>query len=170
MKIREHCHNYLKKNETLDCATKINYVVNEGFEIRTGYDVHADNRVMSKLNLKYSDDEKPGKGCVARIIIKRRCNISKLINKRCERTHMRKITKKRNSDEVKENGDKDESQSFKFGSQWYTTNGEEYKPSGKIVAYKKSYYLDIITDLKSQLDRKDDVSNLWFDKFNCNAI
>ena len=83
-----------KKDASIDCATKINYVVNEGFEIRTGYDVYAENRVMGKLNLKYSDDEKPAKGCVARLIVKRRCNIAKLINKRCKWTHQNKITKK----------------------------------------------------------------------------
>ena len=51
---------YVKKDESIECATKINYVVNEGFQIRMGYDVYAENRVMEKLNLKYSDDEKPG--------------------------------------------------------------------------------------------------------------
>ena len=73
-----------KKDESIECATNINYVVNEGFQIRTGYDVYAKNRVINHLNLKYSDDEKVGKGSVARMIVKRRCNISKLINKRNE--------------------------------------------------------------------------------------
>ena len=85
---------YVKKDESIECATKINYVVNEGFQIRTGYDVYAENRVMEKLNLKYSDDEKRGKGSVARMIVKRRCNIAKLINKPCEQTHMKKSDKK----------------------------------------------------------------------------
>ena len=77
----------VKKDDSIECDAKINYVVNEGFQIRTIYEVYAEVRVMEKLNIKCSDEDNSVNGSSSRMIVKRRCNIAKPINKQCERMH-----------------------------------------------------------------------------------
>ena len=61
-----------KKDESIECALKINYVMNDAVQIGVGYDVYAEQIVMNHLNIKYLDDEKVGKGSVVRMTVKRR--------------------------------------------------------------------------------------------------
>ena len=63
-----------KKDDSIEYATKIIYIVNARFQIRTAYDACVEVRVMAKLNIKYFDTVNSMKRSVARIIDKRQCN------------------------------------------------------------------------------------------------
>ena len=50
---------------------------------------------MNKLKLKYKDEEYKTKGCIARMIITKKSELNKLINKRSDSTHQKNISSKR---------------------------------------------------------------------------
>ena len=92
-------------------ATKINTILNEDFKIRSGYEYYAEEIIMKNLNIKYLDqEENSDKGSIVRMIVNRKCNIAKVVNKRVETSHQ-----KRTPTEVKSVPERDEKQSFAFG-------------------------------------------------------
>ena len=91
--------------------------------------------------------------------MKRKCNLAKVINSRCHNTHQGKVSIKRSTTQVKNKPKRDAKQAFMIGEdKWYTTSGEDYKPSGQKVEYGSQYYIDIINELKQQLNDREEVS------------
>ena len=87
---------------------------------------------MNKLKFKYKDDEYKKKGCIARMIITRKSELNKLINKRSDSTHQKKISSKR----VKNNGDRKSKGTFTVIAPDKST--ECYKRDGSICDSEKS--------------------------------
>ena len=99
--------------------------------------------------MKYSDERSKTKGCIAHMVVKRKCNFAKVINRRCATTYQGKVLIKRNSTQVKKTLGYDTNQAFMIGNNnWYTTSGDNHTPSGKKAEYGNQYYIDIIADLK----------------------
>ena len=67
---------------------------------------------MEKLKLKYSDKWSKTKRCIARMVVKRKCNPAKVINRRCETTHKGKVTIKWNSTQVQKAPERDTNEAF----------------------------------------------------------
>ena len=145
-------------DDSIECATKINTILNEDFRIRSGYERTIESIIMKKLNIVYTDQESTAKGCVARMVVKRKCNIAKVINKRVDRTHQGKVHIKRTQDEVAALLLKDSEQAFAVGtSGWFTSDGKQYEPTGKIVSKRSHFYMNKIAKLESELKKKEDI-------------
>ena len=81
---------------------------------------------MQKLRLKYIETENNDKdmGSIARMVVKRKCDLAKVINKRAQNTHKQKVLIKRTPDEVKWNPIKGTKKAFVFGKHgWFTKDG-----------------------------------------------
>ena len=100
---------------------------------------------MKKLNIKYTDEEENSdKGSIARMIINRKCNISKVINKRVMNTHQNKVLRKRKPYEVK-TMPVYAYQSFVFEDEgWFTSDGKQFEVSDDKPKNKNIYYRDKI--------------------------
>ena len=81
-------------DDSPECAAKINTAINNTFTENSGFEYYLYTKIMEKFKLKYTDDVYT-KGSIARMIVMRKCEWGKLINKRTERTHQKKILKTR---------------------------------------------------------------------------
>ena len=80
-------------------------------------------------------------GCIARMVVKRKCDLSKVINKHLENTHAKKVLVKWTPDEVKQNPIKDRKQAFVFGEKrWFTKKGFEVNHNEEIEDQSLNYY------------------------------
>ena len=68
--------------------------MNNTFTQKSGYEFYLETKIMKKFKLKFIEDSHC-KGSIARMIVTRKCELSKVINKRAERTHQKKILKVR---------------------------------------------------------------------------
>ena len=84
-----------RNDDSIDTAKKLYKVVHSTFDDKSGYEIYMETNIMNKLKLKYKDEEYKKKGCIARMIITRKSELNKLINKRSETTHQKKISRKR---------------------------------------------------------------------------
>ena len=77
-------------------ATKINdmmYVPLDG-----GYEFYMEEKIMKDLKIKHDSSITPApKGCIARMIVNRKCILTKLINKRSESSHQLENNYKKDS-------------------------------------------------------------------------
>ena len=80
-----------------------------------GYEYYTEIKVIDILNLKCIDDSYAVKDCVARMVVKRKCNLAKIIYKRCQKHIKKKVITKRISNEVRNERVKDKNQAFVFG-------------------------------------------------------
>ena len=72
-------------------AIKLNDVMHASFEDECGYEFYMENTIMKKMKLKYDDKTPNIKGSIARMIVNRKCEITKVINKRAEKSHQKKL-------------------------------------------------------------------------------
>ena len=130
-----------KDDGSIETATKVYSILNEYFKIRSGYEYYGEGVIMNKLNIKYSDqDENSEKGSIARMIVNRKCNIAKVVNKRVKSTHQNSIIRKRTPTEVKSVPKRGEQQSFALGkSGWFTDTGEQFLYNDKTPRKKTNY-------------------------------
>ena len=84
-----------RNDDSIDTAKKLYEVVHATFDDKSCYEIYMEANVMKKLKLKYKDEEYKKKGCIARMIITRKSELNKLINKRSDSTHQKKISSKR---------------------------------------------------------------------------
>ena len=77
---------------------KINTVINNTFTENSGFEYSLYTKIMKKFKLKYTDDVSI-KGLIARMIVMRKYELGKVINKRAERMHQKKILKTRSKKE-----------------------------------------------------------------------
>ena len=77
-----------------ECAAKMNTVVNNTLTENSGFEYSLYTKIMKKFKLKYTDDVSI-KGLIARMIVTRKYELEKVINKRVERTHQNEILKTR---------------------------------------------------------------------------
>ena len=71
-------------------AVKVYEVMHGTFDDQAGYEYYMETSIMKKLMIKYEDLVTILiKGCVARMIVNRKCVLTKLINKRAENLHQK---------------------------------------------------------------------------------
>ena len=93
-------------------------------------------RRLQQIAGEVRDEENSDKdvGCIAMMDVKCKCDLSKVINKRVQNTHQKRVLLKRILDEVKQNPIKDRKQAFVFGEKrWFTKEGFEVNHNGEIV-------------------------------------
>ena len=101
--------------------------MNNTFTQKSVYKFYLEMKLMKTFKLKYVEDSHV-KGSIARMIVTRKCELSKVINKRAERTHKKKILKVRYNKE-EENAKKigaKKSNSFRIDENWYNDDGSIY--------------------------------------------
>ena len=78
-----------KFDDSVECAFKINQILTESFDDNGVIPYHCETKVMNNLKLKYIEEENNDKdvGCIARIVVKRKCDLSKVTNTRVQNTH-----------------------------------------------------------------------------------
>ena len=89
-------------------ASKINRVMNTQFEESHAYECYMETVVMKRIGLQYDCSNPKKKGCIARMITRKRSDMFKVVNKRSEISHQKKISTNRlsvegNEEEAKKN-------------------------------------------------------------------
>jgi len=107
-----------------------------------GYEYYQEIEIMDDLKLRYSDKDSKLKSSIARMVIQRRQEIAKVIEKRAERTHHKKITAKQSVIEHNATKRKSRLQSFQMNGRWYTKEGVVFNP-------------------ETQSSKKEDLSNFY---------
>ena len=83
---------------------------------------------MKKFKLKYNNDDT--KGYIAQMIVLKKCELVKVINKRAENTHRKKIPKTRYSNgSTEREKTKMKPNSFRINKEWYNDDGSVYDES-----------------------------------------
>ena len=79
-----------KCNSLQEQAVKVYEVMHGTFDNQAGYEYYMETSIMKKLMIKYEDLVTSSiKGCVARMIVNWKCVLTKLINKRAEKSHQK---------------------------------------------------------------------------------
>ena len=142
-----------RNDDSIDTAKKLYEVVHATFDDKSCYEIYMEANIMKKIKLKYKDAEYKKKGCIARMIITRKSELNKLINKRSDSTHQKKISSKR----VELNGDRNSKGTFTVKGP--NKNTECYKRDGSISNSKKSveiqefdslFYMEKIRKLENE--------------------
>ena len=101
-------------------------MINGQFEDCQGYEYYIKSQLMENFKLKYDTDDSGEKGNIARIAVRKRVNLAKLIKYREEIKYEPSITKKQTQEETAEEGKwkvKVE-KGFKMGTtKWYRGDG-----------------------------------------------
>ena len=145
-----------KYDGSVECAVKLT----ESFDDDGVFSYYCETRVMNNLKLKYIEEENSDKdvGCIARMVVKRKCDISKVFNKRAGNTHAKKVLVKRTPDEVKENPIKDRKQAFVFSKKrWFTKESFEVNHNGEIEDESLNYYKQKYEQLQKKFDDREKV-------------
>ena len=97
------------------------------FTENSRYEYYLETKIMKKFKLQYIEDACI-KWSIARMIVTRKCELAKVINKRAERTHQKKILKTRlKKDETEEdNALKMKMYSYRIKDEWYNDDGSVY--------------------------------------------
>ena len=140
-------------------ASKINRVMNTQFEESHAYECYMETVVMKRIGLQYDCSNPKKKGCIARMITRKRSDMFKVVNKRSEISHQKKISTNRlsvegNEEEAKKNigvGGK----TFQIvGEGWYKPDGTVYDNDETSSQSQDPYYQRTIQKLKSELKKK----------------
>ena len=142
-----------KNDDSLDTAKKLYKIVHATFDDYSGFEVYMENRIMDRLELKYQDDSPRIKGCIARMIMTRKSELNKLINKRTECTHQKKISSKRLD---KNSGGRKSKGTFTIKgpqkAETYNRDGSicGTTGSGEVNRFDSYYYMETIRKLQQE--------------------
>ena len=114
-----------------------------------------EGRIMKILMIIYDDDTGINrganeKGCIARMIATRKSELNKLINKRSDSTHQKKISSKRLKTDTNESSQRKMKRSFSVtGSnieEYFNRDGSVYSNSSKyaIILFNNHFYMEKI--------------------------
>ena len=151
-----------------DCAAKINTVINNTFSESSGFEYYLETKIMKKFKLKYIDDVSMN-GSIARMIVVRKCELGKVINKRAEKTHQKKILKTRykNEDGESKNLAAKNPCSFRIEKDWFNDDGSVYD-ANKMASQttvpdemNQNYYQGKIKELQEELKLAKKVFNCF---------
>lgn len=146
-----------KDDSSVETATKINSIINGHFEECHGYEYYIENEIMDQFNLKYCANDDTTKGSIARMVVKKRVNLSKAINRRSETTHGQTIVKKRSVKETKIHGKRRTKivKGFKTGDRWYDGTGSvATNVKGNTTADQLEFYKLKMEEIKLQYDKE----------------
>lgn len=74
----------------------MNNIMHGTFNNQAGYEYYMQSSIMKILRFNHEDNITSNiKGCIAGMIVNRKCVLTKLINKRAEKSHQKKIITKR---------------------------------------------------------------------------
>ena len=142
-----------RNDDSIDTAKKLYEVVHATFDDKSCYEIYMEANVMKKLKLKYNDEEYKKKGCIARMIITRKSELNKLINKRSDSTHQKKILSKR----VIKNGDRNSKGTFTVkapdkSTECYNRDGSfcVSEKSVEIAQFDSLFYMEKIRNLENE--------------------
>ena len=146
-----------KDDSSVETATKINSIINGHFEEWHGYEYYMENEIMNQFNLKYCSNDDMTKGSIARMVVKKRVNLSKAVNRRSETTHKQTIVKKRSVKETENHGKRRRKicNGFKTGDRWYDGAGSiATNVMGNTTADQLEFYKLKIEEIKLQYDQE----------------
>ena len=146
-----------KDDSSVETATKINSIINGHFEEWHGYEYYMENEIMNQFNLKYCSNDDTTKGSIARMVVKKRVNLSKAINRRSETTHGQTIVKKRSVKETEIHGKRRKKivKGFKTGDRWYDGAGSiATNVKGNTTADQLEFYKLKMQEIKLQYDKE----------------
>ena len=110
---------------------------------------------MKNLRLQYIDEMDKHMGSIARMAVRRKNDLAKVVNKRVSTSHQLRVVSNRTSDEVVKEKVKDRNQSFRFGEgPWYTKDGIEYDPSKEKPEKTTNYYKKKCVELQQRLNEQ----------------
>ena len=142
-------------------AAKINTIINSTFTENSGYEYYLETKIMKEYKLKYGDDDNI-KGSIARMIVLRKCELAKSINKRAEKTHQKRIVKVRmkHEDVNDKKIEKKNPNSYRIDNAWFNDDGSEYTKTETLS--KKSdddtmFFMERIKQLQEELKQTKEV-------------
>ena len=142
-----------RNDDSIDTAKKLYEVVHATFDDKSCYEIYMEANIMKKLKLKYKDEKYKKKGCIARMIITRKSELNKLINKRSDSTHQKKISSKR----VEINGDRNSKGTFTVKgpnkmTECYKRDGSicDSQKNVKIQEFDSLFYMEKIRKLENE--------------------
>ena len=142
-----------RNDDSIDTAKKLYEVVHATFDDKSCYEIYMEANVMKKLKLKYNDEEYKKKGCIARMIITRKSELNKLINKRSDSTHQKKISSKR----VIKNSNQNSKGTFTVkapdkSTECYNRDGSfcDSEKSVEIAQFDSLFYMEKIRNLENE--------------------
>ena len=151
-------------------AVKINEVMHASFNDQCGYEFYMESDIMKKLKIVYSDVDLSVKGSIARMITIRKVALAKLINKRSEKTHQKKIVSKRQPGQKLDDSVLRDKFSFQISmsgvndNKWYMRDGTMCDGTicnnvlkNETPKFNPQFYIDKIRKLELQLKAKDEV-------------
>ena len=151
-----------KNNNDNTTAAKINTIINKTFTEKSGYEFYLETKILKQFKIKYAD-ELEIKGSIARMIVMRKCELGKAINKRSEKTHQKKIVKVRmKHNQSNENKfQKINTNSFRIDNNWFNDDGSEYTGNNNhgasITTDDTLFYIEKIRNLEEELKRTKEV-------------
>ena len=90
------------------------------------------------------------------MVVKRKCNIPKSLNKQTQKTHQGKMRIKRNKEEVSVLPLRDAEQAFSVGkNKWFRMGGKEYEATGSTKTKRNNYNLKRIQKLEEEIKEKE---------------
>jgi len=145
-----------KNDDSVDTAKKLYEIVHATFDDNSGFEMYMESKIMNRLELKYNDDSLRNKGCIARMVMTRKSELNKLINKRTECTHQKKISSKRLG---KIDGNRNSKGTFTIKGpekcETYNRDGSicGTKGSGEINRFDNYYYMEMIRNLQQEKNK-----------------
>ena len=146
-----------KQDGSVNTAGKINTIVNTTFTDSSGYEFYLEAQIMKKFKLRYTEGQT--KGSIARMIVLRKCELAKVINKRSESTHQKKILKIRCEVDTKDKR-RMKTNSFRINEDWYNDDCSVYDEI-KTTA-KTDDSIRLVEKIK-ELERELKIANEVFD-------
>ena len=138
--------------------------MNTQFEESHAYGCYMETMVMKKIRLQYDYSNPKKKGCKAQMVTRKRSDMFKVVNKRSENSHQKKISTNRisaegNEEETKKNIG-DQGKPFQIvGEGWYKPDGTVYDNEEASSQSQDPYYQRTIMKLQSEL--KKNTKELW---------
>ena len=142
-----------RNDDSIDTAKKLYEIVHATFDDKSGYEIYMELIIMDRLKLKYKKEGYKKKGCIARMIITRKSELNKLINKRSEATHQKKISSKRTERKGSSRNSRD---TFTIKgpneTECYNRDGSicGSKASGEVKRFDSHFYMEKIRALEVQ--------------------
>ena len=133
--------------------------MNPQFEESHAYESYIETVVMKRIGLQYDCSNPKKKGCIARMIPRKRSDMFKVVNKRSEISHQKKISTNRlsvegNEEEAKKNIGVGGKPFQIVGEGWYKPDGTVYDNEEASSQSQDTYYQRTIQKLQSEIKKK----------------
>ena len=139
----------------IDLKAKINDLINGEFAQYHMYEFYMESDLMEKFNLKYDNVNNGLKGCISRMVVRKKINFSKSINFRGEAHHTHRILKKRSTAEAEKYKKRKKiiRKDFKLGETWYVGDGIKSDNSNpdRYSEERVEYYKKILEEMEKQI-------------------